>query len=246
MNKKLNSYETKTLNFDVKDIDAPSRRVKVVLSAFDNMDSDRDVIRQGAFSKSIIERGPDSSSNRKIAFLRHHEWTETIGKWITLEETSQGLVGIGEMGRSTKGNDALLDYQDGIIKEHSIGFNYVADKMRQIGEGEKTFWEISEVILWEGSAVTFGANSETPTLDVSKGNKVDALKKLDEEMNDITNAMKNGKGTDERLYSIEMRLKVLQQKYSSLINYQPFVKSTDKIEPSKEQEQINFYLKQLT
>ena len=83
-----------------------------MLSKFDNIDSDGDVIRKGAFSKSIQDRGPESPSNRKIAFLRYHDWEQQIGKFISLEETGDGLIAIGELGRSSKGNDALLDYQD--------------------------------------------------------------------------------------------------------------------------------------
>jgi hypothetical protein len=49
---------------------------------------------------------------------------------------------------------------------------------------------------------------------------------LNEEFNAITKALINGKGTDERLHSLEMRIKVLQQKYNSLVNLEPFVKDT--------------------
>ena len=72
MNKDFKKYGVKG-GFEVKDVDTQTRRVKVMLSHFDNIDSDRDVIRKGAFAKSILERGPESTSNRKIQFLRHHD-----------------------------------------------------------------------------------------------------------------------------------------------------------------------------
>lgn len=246
MKKELKHYEIKG-GFAVKDVDSKTRRVKVVLSAFDVMDADRDVIKRGAFAKSIMERGPESSSNRKIAFLRHHDWEQPIGKFISLEETDYQLEAIAELGNSSKGSDALHDYQDGIIREHSIGFNYIPDKMVMHGEGEKAFWEINELKLWEGSAVTFGANEFTPVLDVSKGNRTEILEKLNKEMDGIVNALKNGKGSDDRLYSLEMRLKVIQGKYNSLITNQPVVKPTteEKKKPSKEEQQKEFYLKSL-
>ena len=132
MNKEFKKYQSKgSLSpFKVKDVDSKTRRVTIMASKFDNVDSDGDVIRKGAFAKSIQERGPESQSNRKIAFLRYHDWEQQIGKFVSLEETHDGLVAVGELGRSSKGNDALLDYQDGIILEHSIGFNYVQDKMQ--------------------------------------------------------------------------------------------------------------------
>ena len=232
-------YQVKKADLSVKDVDTKTRRVQVVLSAFDNIDSDGDVIRKGAFAKSIMERGAESTSNRKIAFLRHHDWEHQIGKWVKMEETHDGLVAVGELGRSTKGEDALLDYQDGIIKEHSIGFNYVEDKMNMVQDG---VWELKEVVLWEGSAVTFGANSLTPTLDVSKGNKTELLDKVNSKMESLLSAIKNGKGTDERLYEIEMALKVCQQQYNSLINDEPISKITPEIiEPSNDQLK-QFYL----
>jgi HK97 family phage prohead protease len=236
MEKNFNTYESKNISLSVKDIDSQTRRVKMELAHFNNIDSDRDVIRKGAFAKSISERGADTQSNRKIAFLRYHNFEHQIGKFISLEETDYALVGLAELGRSTKGNDAFLDYQDGIIREHSIGFNYIADKIQLIGEGETAYFEVKEVVLWEGSAVTFGANELTPTLDVSKGNKEEVLTALNDEMSAFITALKNGKGTDERLYSIEMGLKVCQQKYNSLINSMPFVKSTLVNEPNSEQE----------
>jgi HK97 family phage prohead protease len=237
--KDLKKYQVKKADLSVKDVDTKTRRVQVVLSAFDNIDSDGDVIRKGAFAKSIMERGAESTSNRKIAFLRHHDWEHQIGKWIKMEETFDGLVAVGELGRSTKGEDALLDYQDGIIKEHSIGFNYVEDKMNMVQDG---VWELKEVILWEGSAVTFGANSLTPTLDVSKGNKTELLDKVNAKMESLLSAIKNGKGTDERLFEIEMALKVCQQQYNSLINEEPTTIVTPEIiEPSNDQLK-QFYL----
>lgn len=243
MKKIFNQYEIKNISLAVKDVDSQTRRVKVAFASFNNIDSDRDVIRKGAFAKSIQERGPESTTNRKIAHLRYHDWEHQIGKLISLEETDFHLIGISELGRSTKGNDALLDYQDGIIMEHSIGFNYIPDKMQLIGEGEQSYFDIKEVVLWEGSAVTFGANSLTPTLDVSKGNKKELLEKLNEKMTAFISAIKNGKGTDERLYSIEMGLKVCQQQYNSLVNFEPVVKTTENEEPNQDEQSASHVAK---
>jgi hypothetical protein len=85
--------------------------------------------------------------------------------------------------------------------------------------------------LWEGSAVTFGANEFTPTLEANKSVKEsDYLRQLNEEMTVLIGALKNGKGTDNRLENIELSLQVIQQKYNSLITEQP-LKDTTRIEP---------------
>lgn len=218
--RQTNLYNFKSYGVKVLDCDENSRRVKVYLSAFGNIDSDRDRIIKGAFSKSINERGPASSSNRQIAFLRMHDWNKQIGKWIELTEDDYGLLGVGQLGKSTQGTDAMLDYQEGIIREHSIGFRYVVDKMK-MNDADDCF-DIFEVELWEGSAVTFGANSETLVLEVAKGlDKAPYLEKLNKEMDILLKSIRDGKGTDERQQAIEMGLRVIQSKYNQLVTFEP-------------------------
>mgnify|MGYP003651624233 CR=1 FL=1 len=234
----MSLFQTKNIGLSVKDVDTAGRRVKIMLSKFDNVDSDGDVLVKGAFAKSIQERGADSQSNRKIKFLRYHDFEHQIGTFTKLEETHDGLIAYGDLGRSTKGNDAFLDYQDGIITEHSIGFQTISDKI-EVRDGMQI---LKEVILWEGSAVTFGANSETPLFTVSKGNSKDYLDKLNTKMNGLTNALKNGKGTDERLEAIEMNLRVCQTKYNEVIN-SLMTKEPMKVTPEpKPNEHKDFYL----
>ena len=64
MSKITTGYKVKGAAMAVKDVEPKTRRVTVMLSKFDTIDSDNDIIRMGAFSKSIMERGPESSSNR--------------------------------------------------------------------------------------------------------------------------------------------------------------------------------------
>lgn len=226
----------KTIALEIKDIDTAGRRVKVGLSGFGNVDSDGDVITRGAFSKSIKERGPESLTNRKIKMLRYHDFEHEIGVWKSLEETHDHLIGVGDLGRSTKGDDAFLDYQDGIITEHSIGFMMVADKINIREDGIR---ELNEVFLLEGSAVTFGANSETPVFSVSGKSLLttDALIKhldgLNKKMEGCITALKNGKGTDERLFTIENQLRVIQKEYNSLINLEPSKDDTETLDKDK-------------
>jgi len=241
---KNNIYSVKK-SFEVKDVDTKTRRVKIMGANFDSLDSDNDIIRKGAFAKSIQERGPGSQGNRKIAFLRYHDWQHPIGKFVHLEETNEGLVAEAELGRSPLADAALLDYQDELINEHSIGFNYIEDKTQFVERGEASYWEIKEVQLWEISAVTFGANSLTPTLEVSKGNHLEVIEKVNKKMTSLISALKNGKGTDERLFEIEMALKVCQQQYNSLLSIEPSDRDTQRTEPiaeANEKAAKNFYL----
>ena len=235
----MNLFQTKDIDLSIKDIDTAGRRVKIMLSKFNNVDSDGDIIVKGAFTKSILERGSESQSNRKIKFLRYHDFEHQIGTFKKLEETADGLIAYGELSRSTKGNDAFLDYQDGVITEHSIGFQTINDKIEVRQDGTQI---LKEVILWEGSAVTFGANSETPLFSVSKGNSEDYLAKLNKKMNGLTNALKNGKGTDERLEAIEMNIRVCQTKYNDVINSLRIKEPTQVTPDTKSNENKDFYL----
>ena len=186
------------------------------------------MIMPGAFTKSIDERGVNSSSNRKIAFLRFHNWEMPIGKWVELSQDQKGLFAVGELGNSTIGNDAWNDYQDGIIREHSIGFKYIADKIKWIDDttmDKGGFWQINEVKLYEGSAVTFGANEFTNVVDVMKSeDKIETAHKISQEIEILTKALATGKGTDERLYEIEMKLKYLNGQMLLLCKREPDVK----------------------
>ena len=57
-----NTYQTKE-SLELKDLDSGNRQVALYLSKFDEMDSDMDIIRKGAFKKSLRERGKSKSVN---------------------------------------------------------------------------------------------------------------------------------------------------------------------------------------
>lgn len=235
MKKEHNIYDTKTA-FELKDLDSEKKQVAVYLSKFDMIDSDNDIIRRGAFTKSIQERGPKSGSNRQIAFLRWHDWEKPIGKFLDLQEDEKGLFAVGQLGNSSIGMDAWNDYADGIIREHSIGFKYISDKMKWIEEPTQPnggYWNITELMLFEGSAVTFGANEYTNVVDVMKSeNKVDYVEKITGEIDVLIKALSNGKGTDERLFEIEMKLKYLNGQLVTLAKSEPqIIKHSPEVKP---------------
>lgn len=223
---------------EIRDMDSVGRKVAVYLAKFDNIDSDNDMIKKGAFTKSIQERGPLSSGNRKIAFLRHHDWTWQIGKFLELTEDENGLFAVGELGKSTQGEDAFRDYEDGIIREHSIGFQYIADKTKWVPDvtiAAGGYFMVNEVKLYEGSAVTFGANDLTNVVGVIKGEQKTAhIEQIKDELNVCIKALVNGKGTDERLHEIEMKVKYLNSQLITLASADPISIQSEQSEPEKE------------
>ena len=236
MERVINSYSTKA-TAEIKDMSADKRSVAIYLSKFGNVDSDLDMIQKGAFKKSIEERGPSSVSNRKIAYLRYHDWEQQIGKFLSIEEDDMGLFAVAQLGNSTKGEDAWQDYQDGIIREHSIGFQYIQDKIKWVDDvtmDKGGYYLISEVKLFEGSAVLFGANEETPVMEVMKSeNRKSYAQKVSKDIDTVTHAIVRGQGTDERLYELEMKLKYLNNQLLLLAQTEPLdVKHSVIVEPT--------------
>jgi HK97 family phage prohead protease len=234
--KSMSKYEIKS-GFEIKDMDSNRREVAVYLAKFGNVDSDNDVIQKGAFKKSIQERGPGASSNRKIAFLRHHDWEKQIGVFSKMEEDDNGLFAVGRLGTSTMGEDAWRDYQDGIIKEHSVGFQRVSDKTKFVKDTSNPmggFTLLQEVKLWEGSAVTFGANELTNVVSIMKSeNKKTFIDKISNDLQTVIKALVNGKGSDERLYELEMKANFLSSQLTLLAQTEPENHSVKLYEPEQ-------------
>ena len=209
----------------IKDIDVKSRIVTGYLSAFGNVDSDNDIIEKGAFSKSINERLSE------IFYLQQHVWSKPLGKFKVVQEDEKGLYFEGEIINTSFGEDQLKLYEAGIVKEHSIGFTTVKSDFKQ--ENENYIRIIKEVKLYEGSAVTLGANSQTPFLGFkSSVNEVKDLYKK------ILKAHKDGSFTDETHGLFEIALKQFEaqiiEEYKSTQNEQePPVSTLISIEPQE-------------
>ena len=197
----------------IKDIDVKSRIVTGYLSSFGNVDSDNDIIEKGAFSKSINERLSE------IFYLQQHDWSKPLGKFKVLQEDEKGLYFEGEIINTSFGEDQLKLYEAGIVKEHSIGFTTVKSDFKQ--ENENYIRIIKEVKLYEGSAVTLGANSQTPFLGFKSS--VNEAKDLYKK---ILKAHKDGSFTDETHGLFEVALKQFE---AQIINE---YKSTQEKEPS--------------
>jgi len=223
--------------------DSESGIVEGYFSGFGNIDSDQDRILSGAFSKSIKEHGPDSSSNRKIAHLAYHDTTRPLGVIQELKEDETGLYFRSKMGGHTEGQDFLKMYQEGIIREHSIGFNYIGDKIELTTERDEegreySVWDISEVKLWEGSAVVFGANSETPNLSIVKSQKDinKHLEEINERMEVFIKALTDDKLSQKYNNLFTLELIQLKHQYNSLLIFEEPLKNTlQDQEPSEEE-----------
>lgn len=215
-------YATKICSLKIKDISEKEGIVQGYFSAFGNKDSDGDIITKGAFSKTIQERGPNSMKPR-IKHLLDHNTSKVIGVLQDLKEDDRGLYYTSKLGNHTLGKDALHMFMDGIITEHSIGFETIKEKQTDNAN------MITEIRLWEGSSLqTWGANPNTPVEGI-KGMR--PVNDYIDRISVISKALRNGKYTDETFELLEIELKQIQETLRLLT--QPVEKSTESNESSE-------------
>ena len=228
-------YSQKSNNLEFK-VDSDSRIVKGYFASFNTLDSDNDIFVKGAFAKSIQERGVSSTGNRKIAHLAFHDMKRPIGEIKVLQEDERGLYFESKIGTHTDGEDMLKMYREGVIREHSVGFQYMPDKM----EEKDGVWYLKEVKLFEGSAVTFGANENTPVIKSAEGYQ-ERLNEIAEEREILFKLFKEKNSGD----LIELEFRKLCFKYESLCRNNPFeAKAVKDAEPKMseaERLKIEFY-----
>jgi HK97 family phage prohead protease len=187
-------YKTTQLG-SVIDADEKAGIVKGYASVFGNKDSDGDIIMAGAYKKTIQE------NKNRIKYLYQHDLDKPLGKMIMLEEDQKGLMFEAEVPKTQLGKDVLQLMMAGVITENSVGIMPIQREMR---EGYR---EISEVKLYEVSAVTLAANDQAMILDV-KGN-VD-LEKMAKRYDRIAKLIRKGEISDELGYALEAEIQKLK------------------------------------
>lgn len=216
-------YEYKSASIDatIKDADVKKGIVTGYFAHFDSVDGDGDVIRKGAFTKTLQEAGP-ASSRPRIKHLLNHDTNKTLGKILHLEEDPTGLYYESQIGTHALGSDFVKMIESGLITEHSIGFKTVNKKSAKGIPGAK--WELTEIKLWEGSSLTaWGANPNTPYTGLKSYEKAS---KAAQRFELLSKAMRDGSFTDETYELLEIEIKQLQQLFIELS------KATEPEEPS--------------
>lgn len=153
-------------------VDEDKHVIRLKFASFGNKDSAGDILVKGCFAKSINDRGPESNTNRKIAFLWQHNMADPIGRILSIEEREDGAyaeVQLSNFDAVPNAKRAWYQLVDGDINQFSFGFQYVWDKM-EYDENLDAFI-IKEVILHELSVVTLGCNERTEFIGTVKGLK---------------------------------------------------------------------------
>jgi len=184
-------YKAAPIGDQVIDYDEKNGIVKGYGSYFDNKDSDMDIIRKGAYQKTISENG------ERVKYLYQHDMMQPIGKMKELYEDDKGLVFVAEIPKTQLGNDVMELMKAGVITENSVGI------MPIVKENKGDYRELREVKLYEISAVTLAANDQAKILDV-KG-----LKNLDQvykRYDNICKLLRKGNISNDMGYALESEI----------------------------------------
>jgi HK97 family phage prohead protease len=120
-------------------------------SIYDEIDSQNDCIREGAF-QTAIENAEKNGKHPKM--LWQHNPSQPIGKWLEIKEDDRGLFVKGQIFLDIqKGFEAYKLIKEGVIDGLSIGFRIKQASRR------KNHRIIEDVDLLEISLVTFPANA---------------------------------------------------------------------------------------
>jgi HK97 family phage prohead protease len=188
----------KGLNQGFADSDMKQGVVSGYFAMFGNKDLDGDVIETGAFSKTVMERGPQGK--QLIKYLLDHDKNKVVAKITNLYEDEKGLRYEAKIGSHNAGQDFQKMIESELINQHSFGFRTI----KEMYDDQAKANLIKEVMMYEGSAVQFlGANPETTFIDLK--NDSDAFEYLTR----LEKFVKTSDATDETLEKLENQLKSL-------------------------------------
>lgn len=190
----------------VKDLDTKQGIVQAYWSAFGNKDDGGDIVQPGCWKKSIAERGPQSKQPR-IKFLYQHQETMLLGKPTELVEDGVGLLATSQIVPTALGQDVLLLYEAGVLSEHSVGYETVQSQW----DPKQAARLLVECVLWEGSCVTWGMNSETPVVAVKSLTQPERLTEIATKAAKLDSLLHAGNlRSDALCETLERELKALQ------------------------------------
>jgi HK97 family phage prohead protease len=188
----------------IEDVDDVKGIVTGYFSAFNNIDSDGDVIVSGAYKKTVAENGPQGRN--RIMHLLQHNPLMPLGKPTELMEDAKGLRFTSKITETSYGKDVIKLYAEGVFNEHSVGFEIIK------ADNKAGYREIREIKLWEGSTVTWGANPNTPIESMKSWDKP----KSEEMLAKFCNILRNGDLSDESMIQLEIGLKQLENHLKAL------------------------------
>lgn len=174
--------EHKSFPVEVIKADAQQGIIEAIVAVMGNIDHGDDVIYNGAFTKTLTERG------MKVKILDNHNSNsvrDVIGKPISIKELSEselppsiklrypeskgGLYTITQFDMNDENAKTIFNkLANGFVDEWSIGFTIPKGKQDyqtiKVDGTERVVRNIREVVLYEYSPVIWAMNSATATV----------------------------------------------------------------------------------
>jgi len=218
--------EYKNIAVSVIDADEAKGVVTGYFSIFGNVDDGQDIVMPGAFKKTISENG--HSGKNRIIHLFNHDPDKIMGKPYLLKEDNVGLYFETKFTKTQLGKDVLQWYIDGVIDEHSMGYESIKS-MFPDEVNKPMLRELHEVKLWEGSTVTWGMNELAKAVSVKGSNNIEKFEYVLKRMNNLETALKNPKYTDEGYYQLTLQVEQLKTSLEQLkTDLTPDIEKTEK------------------
>lgn len=169
------SIQHKSFRFRVKAIDDSQGLIEAYGSVFNNIDEGDDVVRPGAFKRTIQNskaRVQSGKATYLAAMLWQHDPNQPIGGWTDLTEDAHGLLCKGQIVLSTQlGREAYELIKAGVVDQFSIGYD--VPKGGQNFDKSTGARNLTELRLWEVSPVTFAMNQEALLVGVKSRRQKD-------------------------------------------------------------------------
>ncbi len=154
--------EYSNLLLNARDIDEKKGIVSFYFADFNSVDSHGRRMNKNAFNRTF------NNNFKRFAHLLNHDPNIIIGKPLEVNKDEKGAYMVSQLSKSSYGQDALIQYKEGIYNEHSFGF--IIKESVKDGKVEV----VNELQMFEASTVTWGANEATPMISL---NTLEEIKK---------------------------------------------------------------------
>ena len=205
--------DKKYFNSKALDVDDKTKRVKIGIAELESIDKDEDLFLPTAFDVTIKQRGPQGSN--EIWHLLDHDKVSfsALSKFSEINREGNLIAGVSKYKNSFAWREVAWPlYAAGDFTQHSVGFVTVQQ------EKQEGYNLIKEVTLYEGSAVLWGANPNTPTMQVVKSllnTKEDRDITAQEKIQEIIVRIKKDKFSDDNAEVLLIELMRLQKMLDS-------------------------------
>jgi len=202
-------FETKSaLTGTVADVDTTGRRIVLYAADFNSLDSYLDVIRPGAFAKTIAE------NFARIKHLLYHDADKPVGVPEFLVEDAKGLLVTSKISDTQLGRDLLTLVADGVLTENSIGYSAV----KSIRDETANVRVLQEIKLYEYSTVTWGANEHAGIVGIKSLAPQERQNVLFKQLTQLQKSLRHGNISDETCALLEIKVLQIQQAISDLLS----------------------------